>query len=106
MSTHPCGLTATRRRERPLLCGDQDVHTRITKTDEEPGCFGEGCGVHGNSDALSRFFDWAMKYAFKWLNWRGGKRRSFSWARFSQILDSVHIERPRIAEMRRRRVFA
>jgi hypothetical protein len=33
-------------------------------------------------------------------------RRSFSWARFSQILDSVHIERPRIAEMRRRRVFA
>ena len=33
-------------------------------------------------------------------------QRSFSWARFSQILDSVHIERLRIAEMRRRRVFA
>jgi group II intron reverse transcriptase/maturase len=63
-------------------------------------------GVHGNAGALSRFFDWARPCAFKWLNRRGGKRRSFSWARFTQILDANHIERPRITEVRRRRVFA
>jgi hypothetical protein len=63
-------------------------------------------GVHGNSGALSRFCDWAMHCAFKWLNRRGGKRRSFSWVRFTQILDANHIERPRIIEQRRRRVFA
>jgi hypothetical protein len=63
-------------------------------------------GVQGNTGALSRFFDWAMTCAFKWLNRRGGKRRSFSWARFTQILDANHIERPRITEVRRRRVFA
>jgi RNA-directed DNA polymerase len=63
-------------------------------------------GVHGNSHALSRFFDWAIKCAFKWLNRRGGQRKSFSWKRSIQILDAVPIERPRITEARRRRVFA
>jgi hypothetical protein len=63
-------------------------------------------GVHGNSGALSRFFAWATAGAFKWLNRRGGKRRSFRWARFTQILDAIHIERPRITEVRRRRMFA
>ena len=63
-------------------------------------------GVHGNSDLLYRFFDWAKRCAFKWLNRRGGKRKSFSWKRFNQILDAVNIERPRITEVRRRRVFA
>jgi hypothetical protein len=63
-------------------------------------------GVQGNSGALYRFFAWAVQCAFKWLNRRGGKRRSFSWARFTQILDANHIERPRITEVRRRRVFA
>jgi hypothetical protein len=47
-----------------------------------------------------------MPCAFKWLNRRGGKRRSFSWGRFTQILDANHIERPRMTEVRRRRVFA
>jgi group II intron reverse transcriptase/maturase len=63
-------------------------------------------GVHGNSGALSRFFAWATACAFKWLNRRGGKRRSFSWARFTQILDAIHRERPRMTEVRRRRMFA
>jgi RNA-directed DNA polymerase len=63
-------------------------------------------GVHGNSHALQRFFDWAMACAYKWLNRRGGKRRSFSWGRFTQSLDAVPIERPRIPEGRRRRVCA
>ena len=63
-------------------------------------------GVHGHSHALQRFFDWAMACAFKWLNRRGGKQRSFSWQRFTQLLDAVPIERPRITEPRRRRVYA
>jgi hypothetical protein len=63
-------------------------------------------GVHGTSNALSRFFDWAMTGAFTWLHRRGGKRKSFRWARFTQRLDAVPIERPRITEPSRRRVYA
>jgi len=63
-------------------------------------------GVHGNSRALSRVFDGAMKGACKWRNRRGGKRRSFSWARVTQILEAVPLERPRMTEGRRRSVFA
>jgi RNA-directed DNA polymerase len=63
-------------------------------------------GVYGNAGALYRFCDWAMTCALKWLNRRGGQRRSCSWARCTQILDANHIERPRITEVRRRRVFA
>jgi len=63
-------------------------------------------GVFGNSSALKQFFDWAMECAFKWRNRRGGKRRSFTWELFSQVLDRVKIERPRITETKSRRVYA
>ena len=63
-------------------------------------------GVRGNSASLKRFFDWAMDCTYKWLNRRGGKRRSFTWARFAQILDLVQIARPRITEVSRKRVIA
>jgi group II intron reverse transcriptase/maturase len=63
-------------------------------------------GVRGNSRSLSRFFDWATACAFKWLNRRGGQRRSFTWARFTQVLALVQIARPRITEVSRPRVFA
>lgn len=63
-------------------------------------------GVRGNSRSLSRFFDWATACAFKWLNRRGGKRRSFTWPRFTQVLELLQIARPRITEIRRPRVFA
>jgi RNA-directed DNA polymerase len=63
-------------------------------------------GVHGHAGALSRFFDWAMNCALKGLNRRGGQRRSFSWARFTPLLDANPIERPRLTEVRRRRVLA
>ena len=39
-------------------------------------------------------------------NRRGGKRRSFTWARYPQVLDFVAIARPRITEISRRRVMA
>jgi hypothetical protein len=63
-------------------------------------------GVHGNSNALHRVFDWAMTCAFKGLNRRGGKRRSFSWQRFTRLLEAVPIERPRMTELSRRRGYA
>ena len=63
-------------------------------------------GVRGNSGALHRFFNWAMDCTFKWLNRRGGKRRSYTWEQFTQVLDRVKIERPRITEVKRRRVMA
>ena len=63
-------------------------------------------GVHGNAHALQRFFDWAMACASKWLNRRGGQRKSCSWTRCIQLLDAVPIERPHITEPRRRRVYA
>ena len=63
-------------------------------------------GVRGNSRLLYRFFDWAKECAFKWLNRRGGKRSSFTWGRFAQVLDLISIARPRITEISRRRVIA
>ena len=63
-------------------------------------------GVRGNSRSLYRFFEWAKACAFKWLNRRGGKRRSFTWTRFTQVLDLLQIARPRITESRRPRALA
>ncbi|HAM53355.1 MAG TPA: group II intron reverse transcriptase/maturase [Nitrospiraceae bacterium] len=63
-------------------------------------------GVRGNSDSIYRFFKWAVNCAFKWLNRRGGKRKSFTWEQFNQILACVNIARPAITEINRRRVFA
>jgi RNA-directed DNA polymerase len=63
-------------------------------------------GVKGNSHALNRFFAWAMKGTFKWLNRRGGQRKSYTWEQFTRVLDRVKIARPCITEVRRRRVFA
>ena len=63
-------------------------------------------GLHGNATALSRVFAWAMNCASQWRNRRGGKRRSVSWQRFTQLLDAVPIERPCMTEVRPRRVFA
>lgn len=46
-----------------------------------------------------------MDCTFKWLNRRGGKRKSFTWEQFTQALDRVKIARPHITEIRRRRVY-
>jgi len=63
-------------------------------------------GVRGNSVSLHRFFKWATTCTFKWLNRRGGKRRSYTWPQFGQLLERVQIARPRITEISRRRVIA
>jgi RNA-directed DNA polymerase len=64
-------------------------------------------GLRGNYRSLERMFTWVVKCAFKWLNRRGGKRRSYNWDRFNTVLKVVNIARPRITEVRAmRKLFA
>lgn len=58
-------------------------------------------GLRGNYDSLRRFFWWVTECTFKWLNRRGGKKRSFTWATFALMLERVKIAKPRITERRR-----
>ncbi|HEY90630.1 MAG TPA: group II intron reverse transcriptase/maturase [Dehalococcoidia bacterium] len=62
-------------------------------------------GVRGNSESLSRFYKRAIECAFKWLNRRGGKRRSYTWEEFKRVLNLVKIAQPRITEVKHQRVF-
>ena len=63
-------------------------------------------GLQGNSRSLYRFFERAMRCTFKWRNRRGGKRQRFTWEQFTQAWDQIGIARPRITEVKQRRVFA
>jgi RNA-directed DNA polymerase len=60
-------------------------------------------GVYRNILSLYRFVRWARLCAFKWLNRRGGKKKSFTWEKFSVILENV-MAKPRITEVKHRRV--
>jgi group II intron reverse transcriptase/maturase len=55
-------------------------------------------GLRGNSRDLWRFFQTAVACAFKWLNRRGGKRKSFTWTVFNRALQKLGIAKPRITE--------
>ena len=50
--------------------------------------------LRGNSNALWRFYDWAVVCSFKWLNRRGGKRNSFTWGKFTKVIKRLGIARP------------
>jgi group II intron reverse transcriptase/maturase len=63
-------------------------------------------GLHGNSRSLHRFFARARRSGFTWRNRRGGKRQSFPWEQFPQGWDRIGIARPRITEVKPRRVCA
>jgi RNA-directed DNA polymerase len=64
-------------------------------------------GLRGNSRDLWRFFQEATECAFKWLNRRGGKRKSFSWPAFNRALQKLGVAKPRITEKSHpHRVFA
>lgn len=63
-------------------------------------------GLRGNYRSLKRFYDWGIECTFKWLNRRGGKRRSFNWTSFIQALDRMKVMRPCITEVKRRRKVA
>jgi RNA-directed DNA polymerase len=61
-------------------------------------------GLRGNARALNRFFQWVIRCAFKWLNRRGGKRKSFTFKAFTLALKRLGIAYPRIMERKRRHV--
>jgi len=56
-------------------------------------------GLRGNSRPLWRFYQWAIECSFKWLDRRGGKRRSFTWKAFTQALKRLGVERPPLRAM-------
>jgi group II intron reverse transcriptase/maturase len=47
--------------------------------------------IPGNLSSLGRFYNWAVESSFKWLNRRGGKRKSFTWKVFSTAIDRLGI---------------
>ena len=57
--------------------------------------------------SLWRFYFWAVECSFKWLNRRGGKRKSFTWQVFNKAIDRLGIARPKMQVVKRQhRVFA
>jgi group II intron reverse transcriptase/maturase len=53
-------------------------------------------GLRGNIGDLWRLHTAAVVAAFKWLNRRGGKRKSFTWDAFKRALKRLGVARPRI----------
>jgi len=63
--------------------------------------------VVGNLRSLGRFYGWAVKCAFKWLNRRGGKRKSFTWKVFIRAIERLGIAKPKLPlSTNRHRVFS
>lgn len=63
--------------------------------------------IPGNLSSLGDFYKWAVKCSFKWLNRRGGKRKSFTWAVFNKAIDRLGIAKPKMVIVdRKHRVFA
>ena len=54
-------------------------------------------GLKGNYDSMSKFFFYAVRILYKWLN-RRSQRRSFNWSGFKEVLKFYQIERPKITE--------
>ena len=63
--------------------------------------------VVGNLKSLRRYYNWAIECAFKWLNRRGGKRKSFNWKVFTKAIDRLGIAKPKMpVRTKRHRVFS
>ena len=52
--------------------------------------------VVGNYRSLCRFYRWAVECSFKWLNRRGGKRKSFTWKVFNKAIDRLGLAKPEL----------
>nr|WP_320191646.1 hypothetical protein [uncultured Desulfobacter sp.] len=61
-------------------------------------CFRTGVTENAldNLSALWRFYSWAEACAFKWLNRRGGKRKSFTLKVFTKAIDLLGIAKPKM----------
>jgi RNA-directed DNA polymerase len=63
--------------------------------------------VVGNFRSLWRFYGWAVECSFKWLNRRGGKRKSFTWKAFSRAIERLRLAKPKLpVGTKRHRVFS
>jgi hypothetical protein len=62
-------------------------------------------GIIGNGRSINRFYLWAMECTFKWLNRRGGKRKSFTRETFWRAVDRGLFRKPRIKAGPPRSVF-
>jgi RNA-directed DNA polymerase len=63
--------------------------------------------IPGNLESIWRFYFWALECAFKWLNRRGGKRKSFTWKAFNKAIEILGIAIPKMRIVNRQhRVFA
>jgi group II intron reverse transcriptase/maturase len=63
--------------------------------------------VVGNLRSLWKFYGWAVECAFKWLNRRGGKRKSFTWKAFFYAIERLGIVKPKLPlSTKRHRVFS
>ena len=63
--------------------------------------------VVGNLRSLWRFYSWAVECAFKWLNRRGGKRKSFAWKAFNRAIERLGLVRPKLpVATKQHRVFS
>ena len=61
-------------------------------------------GLRSNEKARGAFYSFSIDCAFKWLNRRGGKRRSFNWSEFKVVLKKLGVALPRIVEKQRQHV--
>jgi len=62
--------------------------------------------VCGNVSSLWRFYGWAVKCSYKWLNRRGGKRKTFTWPVFNKAIERLGIAKPEMIIFKREhRVF-
>ena len=65
-------------------------------------------GIRSNERSVYNFFQFTVECAYKWLNRRGGKKRSFNWSQFNVALKKLCIARPppRVTEKPVHTVFA
>lgn len=53
-------------------------------------------GLSGNFGEIKRYYEATIALIFKWLNRRGGQRRSFSWEGFGQYLSFNPLPKPKL----------
>jgi group II intron reverse transcriptase/maturase len=58
-------------------------------------------GIHGNFPSLTRFYHWAIRYLWKYLNQRS-QRKSYNWEGFKQLLTHFGVVKPYIVNRPRR----
>ncbi len=52
--------------------------------------------VVGNLRSIWSFYSWAVECSFKWLNRRGGKRKSFTWKVFLRAIERLGLAKPKL----------